>query len=58
MADLASYIEKKVKKYSSAPNEAAVAAIVRHLGIALQNRDLSLVSTSDSARWNASATAG
>ena len=46
MADLASYIEK-VKKYSPTPNEAAVAAIVKHLGIALQSRDSSLVSTSD-----------
>ena len=46
MADLANHIEK-VKKYSPAPNEAAVAAIVKHLGIALQSRDASLVSTSD-----------
>ncbi len=46
MADLATYMAN-VKKYAPNPNEAAVAAIVRHLGIALQSRDSSLVSTSD-----------
>lgn len=36
-----------VKEYDSAADEAVVAKIVRHLGIALRNRDSSLVSTSD-----------
>ena len=36
-----------VRKYSSNVNEAAVAGIVRHLGIALQHKDSSLVSASD-----------
>lgn len=36
-----------VAKYTSNVNEAAVKAIVRHCGIALQNRDSSLVSGSD-----------
>jgi energy-coupling factor transporter ATP-binding protein EcfA2 len=36
-----------VKKYSATVNEAAVAAIVKHCGIALQNADSSLVATSD-----------
>ncbi len=36
-----------IKKYTSHVNEAAVAGIVRHLGIALRNRDSSLVASSD-----------
>jgi phage host-nuclease inhibitor protein Gam len=36
----------EVKKYVADPDEAAVAAIVRHLGIALRSRDASLVSCS------------
>jgi Protein of unknown function (DUF2853) len=36
-----------VKKYAPAADETAVAGIVKHLGIALHNRDGSLVATSD-----------
>jgi hypothetical protein len=36
-----------VKKYAPKADEAAVAGIVRYLGIALRNRDSSLVSFSD-----------
>ncbi|MGK9054164.1 DUF2853 family protein [Neorhizobium sp. CSC1952] len=36
-----------VKKYDSAADEAVVGKIVKHLGIALRNRDSSLVSASD-----------
>lgn len=36
-----------VRKYSPDANEAAVAAIVKYCGIALQKRDSSMVSTSD-----------
>jgi hypothetical protein len=36
-----------VRKYSASVNEAAVAAIVKYCGIALQRADSSLVSTSD-----------
>ena len=39
------YVEK-VKKYVSKPDEDAVAAIVRHLGIALRSKDAALVSCS------------
>ena len=42
----ADYIEN-VKKYDSNANEAAVAGIVKHCGIALRNKDSSLVSCSD-----------
>ena len=38
-----------VAKYTSNVNQAAVDAIVKYCGIALRNRDSSLVSTSDSA---------
>ena len=38
-----------VKKYVSAVDEAAVAGIVKHLGIALRSRDASLVAGSDPA---------
>ncbi len=46
MADAQDYIEN-IKKYASAVNEGAVAGIVRHCGIALRNRDLSLVAGTD-----------
>lgn len=46
MADVAKYLTD-VKKYAPDCNEAAVGAIVKHLGIALRNRDSSLVSGSD-----------
>lgn len=36
-----------VRKYAAAADEAKVNAIVKHLGIALRNRDSSLVSCSD-----------
>ncbi|MCA0032992.1 DUF2853 family protein [Mesorhizobium sp. B263B2A] len=36
-----------VKKYDTAANAAAVEKIVKHLGIALRNRDSSLVSCTD-----------
>jgi len=36
-----------VKKYDPAADEAAVQKIVRHLGIALQSRDASMVACSD-----------
>lgn len=38
-----------VKKYASNVDEAVVDKIVKHLGIALRNRDSSLVSCSDQA---------
>lgn len=38
---------ENVAKYTSSVNEAAVAGIVKHLGIALRSRDASLVSCSD-----------
>ncbi|WP_127075697.1 DUF2853 family protein [Rhodomicrobium lacus] len=46
MADAEKYLAH-VKKYVSNPNEDAVAGIVRHLGIALRNRDSSLVAGTD-----------
>jgi hypothetical protein len=46
MADVQKYVED-VKKYTSAVNEEAVAGIVRHCGIALRNRDSSLVAGTD-----------
>jgi Protein of unknown function (DUF2853) len=46
MADNAEYLTD-VKKYDAAADETAVAYIVKHLGIALRNRDSSLVSCSD-----------
>jgi len=36
-----------VRKYDATANEAVVSKIVKHLGIALRNRDSSLVSCSD-----------
>lgn len=38
-----------VKRFSSTVDDAAVAAIVKYCGIALRNKDSSLVSTSDPA---------
>ncbi|MBU1236944.1 MAG: DUF2853 family protein [Gammaproteobacteria bacterium] len=38
-----------VRKYTNNVNEAVVAAIVKYCGIALRNKDSSLVSTSDQA---------
>jgi hypothetical protein len=46
MADAQQYIEN-IKKYTSTVNEDAVAGIVRHCGIALRNRDSSLVAGTD-----------
>ncbi len=46
MADVSEYLDD-VKAYSTDVNEAAVAAIVKYCGIALRNKDSSLVSTSD-----------
>ncbi|MCF3936590.1 DUF2853 family protein [Acuticoccus sp. M5D2P5] len=41
-----------VRKYTSNCDEACVAGLVRHLGIALQNRDSALVSCSDEGERN------
>lgn len=38
-----------VKKYAPSADDKVIAAIVKHLGIALRNRDSSLVSCSDSS---------
>jgi hypothetical protein len=46
VADHAAYLAD-VAKYHAEADEAAVKGIVRHLGIALRNRDSSLVSASD-----------
>ena len=46
MADAQKYIED-IKKYTGTVNEEAVAGIVRHCGIALRNRDSSLVAGTD-----------
>ena len=46
MAD-ASKFEENLKKYANGYNKAAAEKIVGHLGIALRNRDSSLVSCSD-----------
>ena len=46
MADDGSYLAD-VQRYDAAVDETAVAGIVKHLGIALRNRDSSLVSCSD-----------
>ena len=47
MADASKY-EENIKKYASGYNQPAAEKIVGHLGIALRNRDSSLVSCSDS----------
>lgn len=41
-----------IKRYSAAPNENAVAGIVKHLGIALKSADASLVSCSSKDELN------
>ncbi|MFN0264265.1 DUF2853 family protein [Tepidamorphus sp. 3E244] len=46
MADNSKYYED-VKNYAGSCDEAAVDKIVKHLGIALRNRDSALVSASD-----------
>ncbi len=46
MADATQY-EENIKKYARGYNRAAAEKIVGHLGIALRNRDSSLVSCSD-----------
>src|SRR3954453_14022552 len=46
MADLGTHVAD-VKKYTGAADEAAVAGLVKYLGIALQSRDSSLVSSKD-----------
>ncbi|MEM1106988.1 MAG: DUF2853 family protein [Pseudomonadota bacterium] len=46
MADASKY-EDNVKKYADGYNQKAAEKIVGHLGIALRNRDSSLVSCSD-----------
>lgn len=46
MADATQYLEN-IEKYAGSVNKAAAEKIVGHLGIALRNRDSSLVSCSD-----------
>jgi hypothetical protein len=46
MPDAQKYIPD-IKKYTSQVNEAAVAGIVKHLGIALRSRDSSFVASTD-----------
>lgn len=46
MADASKY-EENIKRYASGYNQKAAEKIVGHLGIALRNRDSSLVSCSD-----------
>ncbi len=46
MADIAHYVDN-VKNYAKNYDEATLQKIVNHLGIALRNRDSSLVSCSD-----------
>lgn len=47
MADASKYADN-IQKYADGYNQAAAEKIVGHLGIALRNRDSSLVSCSDS----------
>ncbi len=47
MADASAY-EENIRKYAKSYNKAAAEKIVGHLGIALRNRDSSLVACSDS----------
>ena len=51
MADASKYAEN-IKKYAKGYNQKAAEKIVGHLGIALRNRDSSLVSCSDSGELN------
>lgn len=46
MADASAYAEN-IKKYAQGYNQAAAEKIVGHLGIALRNRDSSIVACSD-----------
>ena len=46
MADASAYADN-IRKYSSGYNQAAAERIVGHLGIALRNRDSSIVACSD-----------
>ena len=46
MADITAYVEN-IKLYTATVDEAAVAGVVRHCGIALQSKDASLVAASD-----------
>jgi Protein of unknown function (DUF2853) len=46
MVDISAHIEN-LEAFAAPVNEAATAAIVKHLGIALQSKDASLVSASD-----------
>ena len=46
MADVSKYVDD-IKKYTSSVDEDAVGKIVKHLGIALRNRDSALVSGTD-----------
>ena len=48
MVDVAKYLED-VKKWAKNVDEVAVAGIVKHLGIALRNKDSALVSGTDPA---------
>ncbi|MBA4227216.1 DUF2853 family protein [Hyphomonas sp. NPDC076900] len=47
MADASAYAEN-IKKYSKGYNQAAAEKIVGHLGIALRNKDSSIVACTDS----------
>lgn len=47
MADASAYAEN-IKKYAKGYNQAAAEKIVGHLGIALRNRDSSIVACTDS----------
>lgn len=47
MAEPLPYYVDDIKKYTGSVNEVAVQGIVKHLGIALHNKDSSLVSASD-----------
>ncbi len=51
MASAADYIED-VRRYDAGASEDVVGKIVRHLGIALQSKDSSLVSASDASELN------
>jgi hypothetical protein len=51
MTDISKYIDN-VKKYAPNADEAAVGGVIRHCGIALRNKDSSLVSASDPAEVN------
>ena len=46
VADISGYVDD-IKKYTGSVDEGAVAGIVKHLGIALRNRDSALVAATD-----------